>query len=1039
MLRFGVARTVGSLSKAPVCLPCAALMLVRSHTQTTPGSTESRDSRPWSHVPMTREDVILLAYEEAEALDAGKHAYSTSLRKRILTPDEIDKALPRRLAESDRAVPPEAAKDGEFPFYVAPQTIEELRYYCLSSVVEPEFSLTALSKYKPGARKEDSLPSWPFQGVMVDTNVENLAKDESAEHAPVSGTAMLTVVHHNGTPYIYVENVAKAFAKSLDANFLAVDAYDLPVTGGSVGGGEHHGGVVIDESPSHMGQRGWGKDPNMKLVFDPSKGIPGINAFAGAIGAIPPGGRSNKSSRGRKALTQHEQQRSGKQHSKKRPSHGQSSTLDESRTKISIGGIEFPYPFSSRNKSSAAAAGAQGAEQDESDSEEDRRNAAAAQRRDVLDLPLWEQDGYVEGQESQQLDSGELFRHHANTIFMSLVDTRDEEDRVRPSVLFVRNLQAIMNSEEHANEFAEELERARETGPIFVIGCRFTSQLPGAQEEQQESEEVPGQNFVMSWVGRLAKMDKVLNSGVSQSDDDSHAPVLGEHRLQAVQFYLPPPDNTALGVLTPPYVSRRPAFDALDTNTVDGNSSPDWRQESDQHNSAMASEAPGRDNETWLKDLLICESRGYLLKNHKLLTRMLRDAHLVYTPFIAVDGFDDREYGTAELARIISMAVGICLERTGATTGDHLQISNQDMSRALTLYLSQPDVVGAHQGKHLLINQTTGEVTMPRAKAVDSEALKSSLTSHEKNLLKTVTSKEEINVGFNDVGSLDDVKEKLQDLIRMPLVRPDLFATGILKEAISGILLFGPPGTGKTMLAKAVASESGANFMHVSFSDIMNKYVGEGEKNAKAVFTLARKLAPTVIFLDEIDSLLSSRDGGRGYTSKREVLNEFMSEWDGMAGHSDRVIVMGATNRPFDLDDAVLRRLPRRVMVNLPDAKARKDILRIVARKETFGADVDLDAIADRCEGYSGSDLKNLVMAAALQSAKSALDHEKTTGQRVTSREINMAHVEAAMKNLKRSVDPSKSLSMRELREWDQLYGEGTGKHIGHVKLGFSA
>jgi SpoVK/Ycf46/Vps4 family AAA+-type ATPase len=129
------------------------------------------------------------------------------------------------------------------------------------------------------------------------------------------------------------------------------------------------------------------------------------------------------------------------------------------------------------------------------------------------------------------------------------------------------------------------------------------------------------------------------------------------------------------------------------------------------------------------------------------------------------------------------------------------------------------------------------------------------------------------------------------------------------------VLLFGPPGTGKTMLAKAIAKCSGAWFLNVSLSDIFDKYVGEGEKNVRAIFTLARKLGgPVVIFLDEVDAVFGTRRSDGSGSSRREVMNEFMSEWDGLSSKNDGIVVLGATNRPFDLDDAILRRMPRRIL-----------------------------------------------------------------------------------------------------------------------------
>ncbi|KAJ3026495.1 hypothetical protein HK097_006357, partial [Rhizophlyctis rosea] len=189
------------------------------------------------------------------------------------------------------------------------------------------------------------------------------------------------------------------------------------------------------------------------------------------------------------------------------------------------------------------------------------------------------------------------------------------------------------------------------------------------------------------------------------------------------------------------------------------------------------------------------------------------------------------------------------------------------------------------------------------------------LNTYEKRIVSTVINPSAIKIGFQDLILPPSTKLLLQTLITLPLLRPDHFQTGILsKHSINGVLLFGPPGTGKTMLAKAVAKSSGARFMSVALSDIFDKYVGEGEKNVKAVFTLARKIQPCVVFLDEVDALFGSRRSEGVGGTRREVINELMSEWDGVGSSNRGVVVMGATNRPFDLDDAILRRMPRRVL-----------------------------------------------------------------------------------------------------------------------------
>jgi len=180
------------------------------------------------------------------------------------------------------------------------------------------------------------------------------------------------------------------------------------------------------------------------------------------------------------------------------------------------------------------------------------------------------------------------------------------------------------------------------------------------------------------------------------------------------------------------------------------------------------------------------------------------------------------------------------------------------------------------------------------------------------------------------------------------------------------------------MLAKAIATESGANFISISMSSIASKWFGEGEKYTRAVFTLASKISPCVIFVDEIDSLLGKRESNGEHEAMRKIKNEFMMMWDGLKSKdNERVIVLGATNRPFDLDEAVLRRMPRRILVDLPDSENRKKILKVILQDEELTPNVNIDEISNLTEGFSGSDLKNLCIAAAYQSIRDYLKKEK--------------------------------------------------------------
>ncbi|KAK2457211.1 AAA-type ATPase family protein [Trifolium repens] len=321
------------------------------------------------------------------------------------------------------------------------------------------------------------------------------------------------------------------------------------------------------------------------------------------------------------------------------------------------------------------------------------------------------------------------------------------------------------------------------------------------------------------------------------------------------------------------------------------------------------------------------------------------------------------------------------------------------------------------------------------------KSLKDVVTENEfeKKLLGDVIPPTDIGVSFDDIGALENVKETLKELVMLPLQRPELFCKGQLTKPCKGILLFGPPGTGKTMLAKAVATEAGANFINISMSSITSKWFGEGEKYVKAVFSLASKIAPSVIFVDEVDSMLGRRENPGEHEAMRKMKNEFMVNWDGLRTKDrERVLVLAATNRPFDLDEAVIRRLPRRLMVNLPDATNRAKIMRVILAKEDLAADVDLEALANMTDGYSGSDLKNLCVTAAHCPIREILEKEKKERTSALAenkplpglcssadiRPLKMEDFKYAHEQVCASVS-SDSTNMNELVQWNDLYGEG--------------
>ncbi|KAG0014269.1 hypothetical protein BGZ80_010546 [Entomortierella chlamydospora] len=445
--------------------------------------------------------------------------------------------------------------------------------------------------------------------------------------------------------------------------------------------------------------------------------------------------------------------------------------------------------------------------------------------------------------------------------------------------------------------------------------------------------------------------------------------------------------------------------------------------------------------------------------------------------FGTLRGVDSEVWGFGKVFRIISNAIGSL----------HLSEIEKKEAVSANAVLSQNHIrsaLEAYTENTILRKQISSNLNSSGKKEQEKPLIRPEDCSfYERRLLGSIVDPNKIKTTFKNTIIPPETIHTLQTMITLPLVRPQLFSHGLLQnEFLSGLLLFGPPGTGKTLLAKAVAKESGARMLEIKASDIFDMYVGEGEKNVSAVFSLARKLSPCVIFLDEVDSIFRARGSGGGgpgsggNSSHREILNQFMVEWDGLrsSGQNQGIVVMGSTNRPFELDDAVLRRLPRRILVDLPSEQAREQILNVYLGSEQL-EDVDIKDLAKKTKFFSGSDLKNLCVSAALASVREEVENEVRSLQHTDdnvqpadgslkekdtkvldlsplldeykkkaltsvatkgsspvtdvestppSRVIRKRHIEKALSQITPSCSENMD-SLTELRKWDGLYGDG--------------
>ncbi|KAK9501494.1 hypothetical protein O3M35_012209 [Rhynocoris fuscipes] len=274
-------------------------------------------------------------------------------------------------------------------------------------------------------------------------------------------------------------------------------------------------------------------------------------------------------------------------------------------------------------------------------------------------------------------------------------------------------------------------------------------------------------------------------------------------------------------------------------------------------------------------------------------------------------------------------------------------------------------------------------------------------------------------VEWHDIAGLEFAKSTIQEIVVWPMLRPDIF-TG-LRRPPKGILLFGPPGTGKTLIGKCIASQSNATFFSISASSLTSKWIGDGEKMVRALFAVARVHQPSVVFIDEIDSLLSQRSETE-HESSRRLKTEFLVQLDGAAtGEEERILVIGATNRPQELDEAARRRLVKRLYIPLPDFEARKQLVTNLMKSErnTLSSN-EINDIAELTDGYSGADMKNLCQEASLGPIRSIASAQMFQIKLDEVRPVNIDDFKLAIKRVRSSVSKD---DLQQYLVWDKQYG----------------
>ncbi|CAH2250815.1 katanin p60 ATPase-containing subunit A1 [Pelobates cultripes] len=318
------------------------------------------------------------------------------------------------------------------------------------------------------------------------------------------------------------------------------------------------------------------------------------------------------------------------------------------------------------------------------------------------------------------------------------------------------------------------------------------------------------------------------------------------------------------------------------------------------------------------------------------------------------------------------------------------------------------------------------------ANVSESEPKKFDGTGYDKDLVEMLEKdiiSQNPNVRWEDIADLEEAKKLLKEAVVLPMWMPDFFKG--IRRPWKGVLMVGPPGTGKTLLAKAVATECKTTFFNISSSTLTSKYRGESEKLVRLLFEMARFYAPTTIFIDEIDSICSRRGTSEEHEASRRVKSELLVQMDGVGGATESedpskmVMVLAATNFPWDIDEALRRRLEKRIYIPLPSARGRGELLRINLRELELADDVDIENIAENMDGYSGADITNVCRDASLMAMRRRIEGLTPEQIRNLSKDdmhmpTTMEDFEMALKKVSKSVS---ALDIEKYEKWIEEFG----------------